>query len=270
MRFRWVSCHLDGLEKCVTLGALYRALSSLPPGLDKTYERILLNLDSSHKPLVTRVMQWLLFSGCPLTIEAVAEALAFSKIEEQEDLDTEIGSNELSDPSDILYMCSSLVKIVHRQQMWYESSDGISVVEEDSETSMETDDIHQDHRWGEEDESRSQSASIKGEAIRFLQLAHASVKDYLLSSSSIIGSGTFGFSLLSNMILAETCITYLLQFSFWGALKRSFRHDKPLALYAARFWSECLSVPSYATLREKRVQDVLIFGVISLRTCYQG
>lgn len=83
--------------------------------------------------------------------------------------------------------------------------------------------------------------------MRFLLLAHASVKDYLLPSSSTIGSGTFGFNLLSNMVLAETSFTYFLQFSFWGALRRSFRHAKPLALYAARFWSECLPISSYAT-----------------------
>lgn len=211
-------------------------------------------------------MQWLLFSRCPLTIEAVAEALAFSRIEEQEDLRTEIGNNELSDPSDILYMCSSLVKTVHRQHMWQESSEAISIVEYDSDISLETSNIYQEHRWDEENQRGNHSASIKGEAMHFLQLAHASVKDYLLSSSSTIGSGTISFSLSSNMVLAETCITYLLQFSFWGAVEKNFRHDKPLALYAARFWSESLSVPSYATLGERRVQDVLIFGVISLRT----
>ena len=183
-------------------------------------------------------MQWLLFCRCPLTIEAVAEALAFSRIEGQEDLGPDIQSNELSDPSDILYMCSSLVKTVHRQYMWPDSFEGNQIVEDISDIQSET---------GVLDERGNHSTSINGGALSFLQLAHASVKDYLLSSNSTIGSGTFGFDLLSNMVLAETCIAYLLQFSFWGALKESIRHDKPLAVYAARFWCECFSVPSYAT-----------------------
>ena len=183
-------------------------------------------------------MQWLLFSRCPLTIEAVAEALAVSRIEGQEGLGTEIESNELSDPSDILYMCSSLVKTFHRQNVWPESFEGSQVTEDSSEMQSDT---------GVSDEGGNDSPSVDGEALSFLQLAHASIKDYLLSPNSIIGSGTSGFDLSSNMVLAETCIAYLLQFSSWGALTMSIRHDKPLAVYAARFWCECLSIPSYAT-----------------------
>ena len=191
-------------------------------------------------------MQWLLFCRCPLTIEAIAEALAFSRIEGQEGLGAEIESNELSDPSDILYMCSSLVKIVHRQHMWPESSQGNQIVEDSSEIQSE---------MGVLDERGDHSTSINGGALSFLQLAHASIKDYLLSPNSTIGSGISGFDLLSNMVLAETCIAYLLKFSFWGALKESIRHDKPLAVYAARFWCECFSIPSYATLTERRAQE---------------
>ena len=191
-------------------------------------------------------MQWLLFCRCPLTIEAVAEALALSRIEGQEDLGSDIQSNELSDPSDILYMCSSLVKTVHRQHMWPESFEGNQIVADNSDIQSETSVL---------DERGNHSTSTNGEALSFLQLAHASIKDYLLSPNSTIGSGTFGFDLSSNMVLAETCIAYLLQFSFWGALTESICHDKPLAVYAARFWCECLFIPSYTTIRERRAQN---------------
>lgn len=215
-------------------------------------------------------MQWLLFSRCPLSIKAVAEALAFSEIEGQEGLGAEIGSNELSDPSEILYMCSSLVKTVHRQHVRQESSERSPVEEDDSDILSDTGEVYQVQRWDEEDEYRSHSTSVHEEAMYFLQLAHASVKDYLLSPNSTIGSGTSGFDLSSNMVLAETCIAYLVQFSFFGALKRSFRHDKPLALYAARFWSESPFVPSYATLRGGKVQNALIFGATSPRSSNRG
>ena len=208
-------------------------------------------------------MQWLLFSRCPLTIGAVAEALALSKFEGQEGLDDEIGSNELSDPSEILYMCSSLVKPVYRPHLrrngLQESFFGV----DSSDMLLDASAFDQANPRDKDDRYRTHSTSIDGEATCFLQLAHASVKDYLLSPSSIIVSGTSGFALSSNLVLAETCIAYLLQFSFWGALKESIHHDKPLALYAARFWSEWASFSSCIILRVGKVQNTLSFETTS-------
>src|SRR6202020_635271 len=106
-RFRWVVCQLEELRKCAKLSELRKALKALPKTLDETYERILVNIDEMYREDVRKVLQFLAFSACPVSLEEVVEVLAVS-LEDSPRFDPE---QRYPEPRDILTRCSSLVSI---------------------------------------------------------------------------------------------------------------------------------------------------------------
>ncbi len=86
---------------------LRKALKSLPKTLDDTYVRILCTIKAEYCSYAFKILQWLVFSVRPLSIQEAAEILAI-------DEEAERGFNpeyRLEDPRDILTICSSLVTI---------------------------------------------------------------------------------------------------------------------------------------------------------------
>ena len=80
-------------------------MSSLPETLDETYDRILCKIDPLFKREVLHILQWLTCSLRPLSLDEVAEIVAF-------DVDSDWkfnDENRLAEPEDVLNMCSSLV-----------------------------------------------------------------------------------------------------------------------------------------------------------------
>lgn len=106
-RFRWVACQLDYLCALPTDGAKRQALVSLPPDLNKTYERILENVDQGGaevQRLVTGTLQWIVRGSSPLTIAALCEAISLRNG------DKTIDQEWMCDEEDVLKHCSSLVR----------------------------------------------------------------------------------------------------------------------------------------------------------------
>lgn len=84
------------------------ALTSLPAGLDETYDRILHAIKPRHKEYAIRALRWLAFSQCPLTLHEITEAIAIDP-ERRPSFDrTEV----LKKLEDILKICPSLIAIV--------------------------------------------------------------------------------------------------------------------------------------------------------------
>lgn len=84
-----------------------RALNTLPPTLNATYERILQRINKSNKEvqqLVQRSLRWLLCSKEPLSSLALCEAISI------ETGDTTLDRTAVPDESEILRWCSSLVR----------------------------------------------------------------------------------------------------------------------------------------------------------------
>ncbi|KAK8055165.1 ankyrin [Apiospora rasikravindrae] len=80
--FRWVSCQLDSLEYLGKLGRK-KALESLPPTLNESYDRILQKalLRKRNKlslEIVRRTLHWLCYDKYGLTIAQLCEALSVS------------------------------------------------------------------------------------------------------------------------------------------------------------------------------------------------
>ncbi|KAF1352920.1 hypothetical protein EJ07DRAFT_158930 [Lizonia empirigonia] len=57
--FRWAVCQLDTLGKCRNRAMLRKALTALPPTLDKTYDRILCAIAAEDAEYAVHMLQWL-------------------------------------------------------------------------------------------------------------------------------------------------------------------------------------------------------------------
>lgn len=75
-RLRWAACQLDILERCLDYEELQRALHSLPQTLDETYSRILANIPEERREQAIRLLQFLVYSERPLTIQEAVDAIA--------------------------------------------------------------------------------------------------------------------------------------------------------------------------------------------------
>ncbi|KAF7965758.1 hypothetical protein HWV62_41994, partial [Athelia sp. TMB] len=72
--FRWVVLQMDDVKKCFNKAELFLRLKTLPRGLDEAYAKIFER--SEHKKALIILLQWLVFSERPMTVEILAEVLA--------------------------------------------------------------------------------------------------------------------------------------------------------------------------------------------------
>lgn len=100
-------CQLDALKRCLKISVLKKVLTQLPKTLEESYDRIILALPEEYTQEAFFALQFLAFSERPLHISEVAEAAV---------IDPVLGSfdpeDRLSDPQDILQICSSLVTVL--------------------------------------------------------------------------------------------------------------------------------------------------------------
>ena len=192
------------------MGKLRQTLNSLPETLDETYDRILCQIDPLFKREVLHILQWLTCSLRPLSLEEVAEIVAF-------DVDSDGRFNvekRLAEPADVLTMCSSLVIIIG--------------------TSSHFDSYYDGHT----------STSRAGVMVR---LAHFSVKEYLVSDRIRTGSAA-SFSIdeeASNARIGATSLSCLLLYDeVLFPSSQEFWLEFPLARYSAAFWHKHLSAIS--------------------------
>ncbi|KAF2706267.1 HET-domain-containing protein, partial [Pleomassaria siparia CBS 279.74] len=112
--FRWAVCQLDILGECRTRATLRRSLATLPPTLDKTYDRILSAISETDSHYAVTILQWLTFSARPLSLDEVAEIVAID-VEDKPKFDPE---DVLEDPMDVLDIFSSLVTVTTNSVTW--------------------------------------------------------------------------------------------------------------------------------------------------------
>lgn len=100
-----MQCQLDILSRLRTPGAIRKALSNLPPTLDKTYEGLLERIDGDEdRKLARDILEMICFSFRPLTLTEVCELLQVTPGLRKLDK-----SKCLADPKDILSICGSLL-----------------------------------------------------------------------------------------------------------------------------------------------------------------
>jgi ankyrin repeat protein len=209
-RFRWAELQMKALEACRTANSVRDTLKSLPTTLHATYNRMLEKISKSDNKEdlrhVKNALMWLAFAKRPMTLEELAEAAILPcPVPTTVDPDS-----RFFDIMDVLRICGGLVSLIpfKGNYDWHGAHGSIAV-----------------------------------------KLSHYSVKEYLVSVANEPcpspwirepKRSAFGDVMRnSTKILAETCITYLLQDDIsaeveFDDLVKSF----PLTGYAAYYWHQ--------------------------------
>ncbi|PQE07005.1 ankyrin repeat protein [Rutstroemia sp. NJR-2017a BBW] len=207
------------------------AMTTLPKSLDKTYERILEQIDESYHTDVRKILQALTVAKKSLTVDELVEILAvnFDCGQELPQFDED---SRLLDPRAVLTMCSSLVtRLEDRDESWRE---------------MEREDD------GEELKIRWQEGYKRGKWAP-VRLAHASVADYLTQPKQ---SQFFFTRHVARQFMAQACLAYLLNSEF------SSGHDQLLLMQRCQDYPLLhhltLNWPLYVRREEGDPEDYLL------------
>ncbi len=211
-RFRWVTCQLDELAKCLTIRKLKQALISLPKTLEETYDRILCSIPEFYRQYAQNIFIWLTFSKRLLRLDEVAEVTAF--VIEENSFDAE---EILADPEDILTICSSLISFVDAN--------------DDVNASLS-------YRYSAGN-SNARPRTGRNSFHQYVVLSHLSVKDYFLSDRIAYRNvTTYSLRLVpSSLRIAQSCLIYLLYMDRESASGVATTANFNLAEYSARFWA---------------------------------
>ncbi|KAI0385877.1 hypothetical protein F5Y04DRAFT_268633 [Hypomontagnella monticulosa] len=199
--FRWVACQLDALESCLDPVDVQNALGSLPETLGETYLRILNDVPARYEQKTTRILQFLTYSSRPLQIEELVDAIAVQPTSRPR-FDQR---NRMPIPEEITRYCSGLVTTTRVEK--YGSDHYRYHLRRDSDTE-----------------------------ITIIQLAHSSVKEFLISDSNRLK----GFSgNAARAMITEVCLSYLLHLGQEKSSKSTYQRIEgyPLANYAAQEWT---------------------------------
>jgi ankyrin repeat protein len=111
-RFRWVFCQLETLRQCLPQSVL-QTLNELPDSLDKTYERVMMEIRRANQSHAYRMLQCLTVANRPLTVAELAEILAFDFDKAKGGI-PKLNSNWRWEDHEqaVLSTCSSLVTVV--------------------------------------------------------------------------------------------------------------------------------------------------------------
>ncbi|GAD98496.1 multiple ankyrin repeats single kh domain protein, putative [Paecilomyces variotii No. 5] len=110
--FRWAACQLDVLKDCISPRDLKDSLASMPETLDETYARILQGIKKIHLSDAIRILQFLVYSDEPLTVEQLVDAMVVD-ISGDGHFDPDM---RLPVPGEILRICSSLMQVVPKPE----------------------------------------------------------------------------------------------------------------------------------------------------------
>ncbi|KAI8623610.1 ankyrin repeat-containing domain protein [Xylariaceae sp. FL1651] len=207
--FRWAVCQLEVMRGCLTPAMVREKLKTMPRDLDQTYDRILGDIPTFHRPFVQSALHWLVFSARPLLLEELAEA---SVICPDAEFDPE--SPRLLSPTLILDLCGVLVRLstINSQAEWLDTKKMI--------------------------ESRRTRPYSTAHNVVVISLSHYSVKEYLISQPLHHGtlSGFYTSEHLCNSFLAKCCLTYLLSFNSSDIAGDFDFEEYPLLEYANQNW----------------------------------
>ncbi|KAI7763521.1 hypothetical protein LZL87_010576 [Fusarium oxysporum] len=168
--FRWVALQLERLKDCINKEEVNTTLQTLPATLQETYYRVLNELTSTRRKYVIRILQLLAYSDIPLRLDMAVDALAVN-------LTSPPGSRFIMKermplPAEIASLCSTLFVAV-------------------SWTSGPMLD-----RWCD--------------ATLVLQLAHSSVKEFILSCPMTEFDGLLTKS-TASLTITELYLVYFLE-----------------------------------------------------------
>ncbi|KAK7442204.1 hypothetical protein VKT23_016176 [Stygiomarasmius scandens] len=202
-QFRWVDCQLSALMKIPIPKKIKHTLKNLPKTLEDTYEKTLKQIDPDLKDDARTILQWLIFSPRPLKMTEIEHILG-----------VDLENNTFSIENSPTHLGSELHKII--------DSTLIAIIQ--TEIVSDFPDV-----GGSE-------TCWSSESIERVQLAHSSVKNYILSQE-VKGHSIAMFYMdkqLAHEYIAQTCLIYIL-----ACGKKPINTNKfPLANYAVEHWAK--------------------------------
>ncbi|KAI9878600.1 MAG: hypothetical protein M1830_000460 [Pleopsidium flavum] len=211
--FRWVVCQIDVLRRCRKLPLLRQRLRELPNTIDETYDRILLNIPEDDQQAAHATLQWLAFSQRPMTLGEISEAIAVDTRQRCFAVES-----RFLDAHSILEICSSMVTL--------------------SESGIENDLASIGSDLGTTEDDSESTESVVTDEMKELQLAHYSVKEYIVSERIRSGRAK-AFAVVeaqAQEYMAEASLVYLLSFDKPDSLYKDVWNHFPFLKYAARYW----------------------------------
>ncbi|THZ28559.1 hypothetical protein D6C89_02537 [Aureobasidium pullulans] len=216
-------------------------LQTLPLDLNHTYDRILQNIPRSRVPNAIKLLQFLAFSNRPMTLRELVDAIATdpnsSILFDVED--------RLAPPDAIIGYCSSLVRLtgqtVDYKQVGSASASALPYASsiEPAPASEARSELHL--KAGSDAESETEYGYEPQ-----LELAHFSVKEYLLLHRNETPYQEYFQIPAANATIASTCLAYLwtlqkphltkLMDATHGMEKHEIRTKFPLTDFATRHW----------------------------------
>ncbi|THY69692.1 Pfs, NACHT and ankyrin domain protein [Aureobasidium pullulans] len=225
--FRWVVCQFAMIEKCLDYPSLCEALEALPKTLEGTYERMLKDIPEVNFQHATTLLNMLIWSDQkkPLRLKEVVDAIAV-RADRNVVFDP---INRMPHAKDVLRICSGLI-LVDRGDIEFPS-------------------MKRARELGYQPAHASDKMSDPMEWT--CQLAHASVKEYLISSRVF---EKFRLPLeeeIAKTNLAKLCLAYL---SSPGVDTDTI--DKfHLTTYSAKWW---LIFATHATVGDQSLYSLMI------------
>jgi len=111
-RFLWVTCQMDSLRHSPP-SAVHRILNEFPETLDRTYERILMEINITKRKCAHRLLHCLTVAIRPLRVEELAEILAMNPDDGEAIPETNIDWRREDPEQAVLSVCSGLVEVVN-------------------------------------------------------------------------------------------------------------------------------------------------------------
>ncbi|KAF4947095.1 hypothetical protein FGADI_10725 [Fusarium gaditjirri] len=211
-KFRWVALQLERLKDCISTEEVNATLETLPKTLRETYYRVLSELTSTRRKYVIRILQILAYSDIPLKPEAAVDAVAIN-------LQAPRGSRFIMKermplPAEISSLCSTLFVAI-------------------------------------EERSSHRMLSISYDTTFVLQLAHSSVKEFILSCFMTEFDGLLTEP-IARLTITEICLVYFLELNYSFSNEDLVR-TYPLLRFAACSWIHDASDRSLAFDRWRKV-----------------
>lgn len=216
-------------------------LQTLPLDLNHTYDRILQNIPRSRVPNAIKLLQFLAFSNRPMSLRELVDAIAT-------DPNSSIlfdAEDRLAPPDAIIGYCSSLVRLtgqtVDYKQVGSASASALPYASSigPAPASEARSELHL--KAGSDAESETEYGYEPQ-----LELAHFSVKEYLLLHRNETPYQEYFQIPAANATIASTCLAYLwtlqkphltkLMDATHGMEKHEIRTKFPLTDFATRHW----------------------------------
>ncbi|EWY89573.1 hypothetical protein FOYG_10393 [Fusarium oxysporum NRRL 32931] len=176
--FRWVALQLERLKDCINIEEVKTTLDTLPETLQETYYRVLNELASTRRRYVIRILQFLAYSDLPMKLEAAVDTIAI-------DLTAPPGSRFIMNdrmplPDEIASLCSTLFAAVFYFRPYLKLGKGRFKLYKQCDVMLG------------------------------LQLAHSSVKEFILSCPMTEFNGLLTEP-TARLTITEICLVYILE-----------------------------------------------------------